>query len=249
MDTSDLKQILALVEANNPIPEKWAPRKWLAPMIDHTLLNEEASEEQLEKLCDEAAKYGFATVCVYPKHIPFCARKLRETKVKPIAVVGFPTGRETTKEKVAQTLDAIDKGAKEIDMVLAVHKLKHRSLRNTYLDIRKVVQAAKEIPVKVILETCLLDNEEKAMACALSKAAGAAFVKTSTGFSTGGATTDDIALMRRAVGEDMGVKASGGVRTLKDAVKMVLAGANRIGASAGVSIVGGSGPDEGNPLY
>lgn len=222
--------------------------KNLAPYIDHTLLNLEASEDQLRKLCAEAREYKFATVCVYPKHIPFCKKELAGSSVKPIAVVGFPTGRETTEQKVNETHDAIKKGALEIDMVINVAKLKERKLRTVYRDIRKVVLAARPLPVKVILETCLLDHEEKVIASALSRAANAAFVKTSTGFSTGGATQEDIALMRSVVGPKMGVKASGGVRTREAALQMISAGATRIGTSNGVAIVtgGSSGP---NPVY
>jgi deoxyribose-phosphate aldolase len=213
--------------------------KNLAPYIDHTLLNLEATDAQIEKLCAEAREFHFATVCVYPRHIPLSKKLLENSGVKPIAVVGFPTGRETTEQKVSETNDAIQKGALEIDMVMNVDFLKARKLRSVYRDIRAVVLAAKPIPVKVILETCLLDHEEKISACALAKAAGAAFVKTSTGFSKSGATVDDIALMRRTVGPKMGVKASGGVRTREAALAMIAAGATRIGTSSGVSIVSG----------
>jgi deoxyribose-phosphate aldolase len=212
---------------------------WLAPMIDHTLLRLDASSEEISKLCTEAKDCGFATVCVYSKFIPLCQRLLQGSKVKPIAVVGFPTGLEATSAKVVETQEAIGSGALEIDMVIQTEWLRARRLREVFSDIRAVVTAAKEIPVKVILETCLLTNEEKILGCGLVKAAGGAFVKTSTGFSGGGATAADIALMRNAVGSDIGVKASGGIRTLENALEMVAAGASRIGASAGLTIMGG----------
>ena len=222
--------------------------KNLAPYIDHTLLNLDATEEQLSKLCAEAREHKFATVCVYPKHIAFCKKELLGSGVKAIAVVGFPTGLEATAVKVEQTLAAIKAGAEEIDMVINVEKLQARKLRGVFLDIRKVLLAASPMPVKVILETCLLSQEEKIIACSLSRAANAAFVKTSTGFSKSGATVEDIALMRSVVGPKMGVKASGGVRTRDAAIAMIAAGATRIGTSNGVAIVtGGSSPA--NPVY
>lgn len=212
---------------------------WLASLIDHTLLKPDATDEQHKKLCEEAIQYKFATVCVYPSKLEFCAKILKGSQVKPIAVVGFPTGNTSASQKAHETKDAIQKGALEIDMVIAVDELKKKNYQAVLKDIEAVVNAAGKIPVKVILETCLLTLEEKIAACALTKAAGAAFVKTSTGFSTGGATTEDITLMRNMVGPNFGVKASGGVRNAKDALKMVLAGANRIGTSAGVEIVSG----------
>lgn len=229
-------------EKGAPIPK--SELKWLAAIIDHTLLKPEATDAQVRTLCEEAKQNGFATVCVYPKFLPLCRELLSGSEVKAIAVVGFPTGLATTKEKVKETENAVNSGAQEIDMVIHTEKLRDRKLRYVYKDIRKVVLAAGKVPVKVILETCLLGRDEKVLACALAKAAGAAFVKTSTGFSTGGATEEDIALMRGAVGLKTGVKASGGIRTLPDALKMVLAGADRIGASAGVSIVSGKTPQD-----
>ncbi len=222
--------------------------KSLAPFIDHTLLNLNATEEQFRKLCEEAREFHFATVCVYPKYIPLCKKLLEGSGVKPIAVVGFPTGMEATEEKVKQTRDAVADGALEIDMVINLEKLKARKLRSVFRDIREVVLAARPHPVKVILETCLLDHDEKVIACSLSAAAGAAFVKTSTGFSKGGATVEDITLMRRTVGPKMGVKASGGVRTREAALAMIEAGATRIGTSSGVAIVSG-GPSGANSVY
>ena len=209
----------------------------LASMIDHTLLNPGATHEDLVKLCDEARRYGFATVCVRSGNVGLCARLLKGCGVRPIAVVGFPSGTEATADKVRETREAISAGAAEIDMVLHVGRLKAKDYAYVEADIREVVQAASPRPVKVILETGALTRDEKVIACALAKAAGAAFVKTSTGFGPGGATAEDVALMREIVGDDIGVKASGGVRTAVDARRMVEAGANRLGASASVAIV------------
>ncbi|HET9754042.1 MAG TPA: deoxyribose-phosphate aldolase, partial [Myxococcales bacterium] len=212
----------------------------LAPYIDHTLLNLSATRDDLVKLCDEARKYGFATVCVNPSNVALCARLLEGCSTRPIAVVGFPLGAGTTAAKVFEAREAIRAGAAEIDMVINIGQLKARNYAYVDRDIREVVQAARPRPVKVILETGALTRDEKVIGCALAKAAGAAFVKTSTGFGPGGATAEDVALMRQVVGDDVGVKASGGVRTAHDAQKMVEAGANRLGASASVAIVTGA---------
>ncbi|HZX94913.1 MAG TPA: deoxyribose-phosphate aldolase [Myxococcales bacterium] len=211
----------------------------LAPYIDHTLLKPDATRDDLIKLCDEARKYGFATVCVNSSNVPLCARLLQGSSTRPIAVVGFPLGAATTSAKVFEAREAVRAGAAEIDMVINIGQLKARNYAYVQCDIREVVAAAKPRPVKVILETGALTRDEKVIGCALSKAAGAAFVKTSTGFGPGGATAEDVALMRQVVGDDVGVKASGGVRTTADAQKMVEAGANRLGASASVAIVTG----------
>jgi deoxyribose-phosphate aldolase len=211
--------------------------KDLAPYIDHTLLKADATRDELVKLCDEARKWGFATVCVNSSNIALAKRLLDGCPTRPIAVVGFPLGAATTGAKVFETREAVRAGAAEIDMVINIGALKSKDYRVVEDDIRQVVDAARPAPVKVILETGGLSRDEKVIGCALSKAAGAAFVKTSTGFGPGGATAEDIALMRAIVGGDMGVKASGGVRTTADAEKMVAAGANRIGASASVAIV------------
>lgn len=211
----------------------------LAGMIDHTLLVPDATREQLAKVCKEAVQYSFATVCVNSSNIPFVAQQLRGSTVKPIAVVGFPLGAATTESKVFESREAIRNGAEEIDMVINIGALKDKDYQLVYEDILKVVEASKPKKVKVIIETSKLSDEEKVIACTLSKAAHAAFVKTSTGFGGGGATAEDIALMRRVVGKDMEVKASGGVRTTEDALAMIKAGANRIGASASVEIVTG----------
>lgn len=219
----------------------------LAGLIDHTLLKPEATPAQVEALCAEAARYRFASVCVNPGFVPLCARLLAGTPVAVCTVIGFPLGATTTKTKVFEATQAAGNGARELDMVIAIGRLKAGELREVAEDIAAVVAAghAAGALVKVIIETSLLQDEEKVAACLLAARAGADFVKTSTGFAGGGATAADIALMRRVVGPEVGVKASGGVRTLADATAMVAAGADRIGASAGVQIVReaeGSGP-------
>ena len=215
------------------------PDNPLASMIDHTLLKPEATRDELETMCREAMQYSFATVCVNSANIPFVARMLKGSSVKPIAVVGFPLGAGTSAAKAFEAREAVRNGAAEIDMVINIGALKSRDLQLVMCDIAKVVEASRPHKVKVILETSKLDHDEKVIACALSKAAGAHFVKTSTGFGGGGATVDDIKLMRSVVGDDMEVKASGGVRTREDAEAMRAAGADRIGASASVAIVTG----------
>ncbi|MGD9107878.1 MAG: deoxyribose-phosphate aldolase [Gammaproteobacteria bacterium] len=209
-------------------------------MIDHTLLKPDATREQLKKVCDEAKKYHFATVCVNSSNIPFVSRELKGSSVKPIAVVGFPLGAASPQSKAFEAKEAIKNGAEEIDMVINIGALKSKDYVTVYRDILAVVEASKPHKVKVILETSNLDHDEKVIACALSKTAGAAFVKTSTGFGSGGATVEDIALMRKIVGSDMEVKASGGIRSTEDAKKMIEAGADRIGASASIAIVTGT---------
>ncbi len=210
----------------------------IAGLIDHTLLKPDATWEQIRYLCAEAIKYGFASVCINPMWVKACAELLAGHKPMVCTVIGFPLGANATATKVFETRQAIADGADEIDMVLAVGALKSGKKDHVFEDIRAVVEAAgPRVTVKVILETALLNDQEKVDACLLSKRAGAAFVKTSTGFSTGGATAADIALMRRTVGPGLGVKASGGVRNFDDLRLMVGAGATRIGASAGVKIV------------
>ena len=213
----------------------------LAAMIDHTLLKPDATPDQIAQLCFEARKHGFASVCVNPGWVPLCAQLLQGSPVKVCTVIGFPLGATAPEVKAFETQNAIDHGATEIDMVLNIGALKARDLDLVARDIRGVVQTAhaRGPIVKVILETALLTDEEKTIACLIAKEAGADFVKTSTGFSGGGATVQDIALMRRVVGPEMGVKASGGVRTFEDAESMIKAGATRIGASAGVKIIQG----------
>ena len=215
--------------------------KDLAGYIDHTLLKPDATRDELIKLCEEARRYSFATVCVNSSNVALAKRLLDGCITKPIAVVGFPLGAGLTSAKVFETREAVRAGAAEIDMVINIGALKSKDYALAEQDIRAVVDAARPAPVKVILETGALTRDEKVIGCALAKAAGAAFVKTSTGFGPGGATAEDIALMRSIVGNDMGVKASGGVRTTADAEKMVAAGASRIGASASVAIVTNAG--------
>lgn len=212
----------------------------IAALIDHTLLKQDATKNQIEKLCGEAKQHVFASVCVNPTWVSLSASLLKDSPVKVCTVIGFPLGASTSEVKAFETTDAIEKGADEIDMVLNVGALKDGDFDYVQKDIEAVVQAAigKAI-VKVILETCLLTNEQIAKASELSKLAGADFVKTSTGFSTGGATVEAVKLMRETVGPELGVKASGGVRSLADLEAMVEAGATRIGASSGVDIVNG----------
>lgn len=218
----------------------------LARMIDHTALKPDTTEAQIRKLCDEARRYCFASVCVNPCYVPLAVEELRGTPVAVCTVIGFPLGATQTATKVFEAELAIRDGATELDMVLNVGKLKSGAFEYAERDIRAVVEAAhreggagERIIVKVILETVLLTNEEKVIACVLAQNAGADFVKTSTGFSKGGATAADVALMRRVVGRGMGVKASGGVRSREDAESMIAHGATRIGASASVEIVKG----------
>lgn len=212
-------------------------KKTIASMIDHTLLKPEATPAQVERLCAEAAEYHFASVCVNPVYIPLAARLLKGTGVKVCCVVGFPLGAIAPEQKAAEAASCAAMGTEELDMVIHVGAAKAGDWALVQRDIEGVVKAAAGHTVKVIIETCLLTDEEKVKACEAAKAAGAHFVKTSTGFSTGGATTHDIALMRKTVGPEMGVKASGGIRDYETAMAMIEAGANRIGASAGIAIV------------
>ncbi|HAJ36878.1 MAG TPA: deoxyribose-phosphate aldolase [Chloroflexi bacterium] len=211
----------------------------LAALIDHTLLKPEAGEEQIRALTAEAIEFGFASVCVNPIWTPLCAELLAGTSVKTCTVVGFPLGATLPSIKVYEVEAVAALGADEVDMVLAVGRLRDGDYHLVYRDIAEVADAAHEhdLLLKVILETGLLTDEQKVAACVLAQAAGADFVKTATGFSGGGATVADIALMRRTVGPTMGVKAAGGVRTALDALKMVAAGATRIGTSSGVGIM------------
>ena len=215
----------------------------LAKMIDHTLLKPDATQQEIAQLCFEARKHGFASVCVNPTWVSLCAQLLQGSPVKVCTVIGFPLGATSSETKSFETETAIRQGATEIDMVINIGALKARDLETVARDIRGVVNAAHahNIIVKVIIETSLLTDEEKTIASLISKEAGADFVKTSTGFAGGGATVHDVELMRRAVGPQMGVKASGGVRTYEDAASMIKAGATRIGASAGVKIIQGPG--------
>ena len=211
----------------------------LARYIDHTLLKPDATEEQIRKLCAEAREYHFASVCVNPTWVSLCRELLAGSDVVVCTVVGFPLGATLPEVKVFETERSIEDGAREIDMVLNIGRLKSKQYVYVEEDIAGVVQAAhaRGATVKVIIEAALLTDEEKVEACVLAKAAGADYVKTSTGFGPGGATVEDVALMRKVVGRDMGVKAAGGIRSAETAKRMIEAGATRIGASAGVKIV------------
>jgi deoxyribose-phosphate aldolase len=215
----------------------------IASLIDHTILKPDTTEAEIEKLCREALEYGFASVCVNAYWVPKAAAMLKGSKVLVCTVVGFPLGATTTETKRAETLSALRCGAQEIDMVLNIGALRSGDSSRVKQDIAAVVEVAHAAGavVKVILETALLDDEQKALACTLAKLAGADFVKTSTGFSKHGATAHDVALMRLVVGPDMGIKAAGGIRTLEDLKRMAGAGATRIGASASVKIVEAAG--------
>ena len=207
-------------------------------LIDHTALKPNTNKESILKLITEAKTYDFASVCVNPCWVALAHQELKNTDIKVCTVIGFPLGANTTEVKVFETKDAIEKGAQEIDMVINIAMLKDKEYDYVENEIHQIVEAAKDKAiVKVIIETCLLTDEEKIKACELSQKAGADFVKTSTGFSTGGATVHDIALMRKTVGAEMGVKACGGVHTHEEALAMVEAGATRIGASAGVKLL------------
>lgn len=213
----------------------------LAKLIDHTILKAIATQEDVTKLCNEALEYEFASVCINPSFVPLAANLLKDSSVLVCTVIGFPLGSTSTAAKAFEAQEAVKNGALEVDMVINVGALKERREDVVFQDISAVVEAAKganpEAITKVIIETCYLTDEEKVLACQLAKKAGAHFVKTSTGFGSGGATAHDISLMRQTVGPEMGVKASGGIKNLEQVLEMVKAGASRIGASAGVDIV------------
>lgn len=221
--------------------------KGLARRIDHTLLKPEATPIEVTALCEEARRYSFASVCVNPCHVSLCSRLLNGTDVKVCTVIGFPLGANTTETKRFEAEQAINNGAQEVDMVINIGLLKSGNYGYVFNDVNQVVLAAKKhgAVCKVILETALLTDEEKIKACLICKEAGADFVKTSTGFSKGGATAGDVALMKYVVGSGVGVKASGGIRSREDADAMIASGADRIGASASVKILLG-GKSEGN---
>lgn len=213
----------------------------LAKYIDHTQLKPDTTKEKIQQIVDEAKEYEFASVCVNPYWVPFCYEHLKDTSVKVCTVIGFPLGATSTASKTFETKQAIKDGAAEVDMVINVGELKSNNDNIVQQDIEAVVNAAKgRALTKVIIETSLLTEDEKIRACNLAKAAGADYVKTSTGFSGGGASIEDIKLMRQTVGNEMGVKASGGVRDLESTKAMIEAGATRIGASAGIDIVNGN---------
>ena len=217
----------------------------MAKYIDHTYLKPEASVNEIRKICDEAKKYHCASVCVNPSYIQYVAQQLEGSGVTPCCVIAFPFGTSTPEAKAFEASDAASKGAREIDMVINVGAIKSGDWLLVKRDIEGVVNAVKgRAKVKVIIEACLLTDEEKVKACTVAKLAGAAFVKTSTGYSTGGATVEDVRLMRETVGPEMGVKASGGVRPYDDAIAMLKAGANRLGCSSTMKIVSGVKEDE-----
>ncbi len=224
------------------------PDKNLAGKIDHTLLKPDATPDEIRKLCDEAAKFKFASVCINPCYVSLCSNLLKGTGVKVCTVIGFPLGSNTTEVKRFEAEQAIQNGAEEIDMVMNVGQHKQGNYDYVFNDINQVVLTAKKnrLICKVILETALLTDEEKIRACLICKKAGADFVKTSTGFSKGGATVGDIALMKYVVGSTIGVKASGGIRSKEDAQAMIASGADRIGASASVKIVSGEKSEKGS---
>ena len=209
----------------------------IASYIDHTVLAASAQEEKIAKLCEEAKQWHFASVCVNTCWTAYCAEKLKDTGVNVCVVVGFPLGAMCTKAKAYEAKCAVEDGATEVDMVINIGWLKDNKDDLVEADIRAVKQACGDKHLKVIIETCLLTEEEKVRACQLAVKAGADFVKTSTGFSTAGAKAEDVALMRKTVGPNVGVKAAGGIRTYEDAKKMIDAGANRLGCSAGIAIV------------
>lgn len=212
-------------------------KKELAKYIDHTLLKPNANIKDIEKLCDEANNCNFASVCINPHYVKYCAEKLKDSTVKVCTVIGFPLGANTTKIKKTEVIQAIKDGADELDMVINIGSLKSSDYENVFQDIKSVVEVAEGKCVKVIIETCLLTESEKIKACELSKKAGANFVKTSTGFSSGGAKTENVKLMKKVVGKKMKVKASGGIHSYEEAIAMIEAGASRLGASASVKIV------------
>lgn len=227
------------MEMNKQTKQTSGELQSLAAMIDHTLLKADASAAQITQLCHEAVQYHFASVCVNTCYVPLVTKLLQGSGVKACCVVGFPLGAMATHSKAGEAREAVACGAREVDMVVNVGAIKSDNWEYVRNDISEVVRAATEggAIVKVIIETCLLTDEEKVKACQIAKAAGASFVKTSTGFSTGGAKVEDVALMRKTVGPEMGVKASGGIGTYADAMKMIRAGANRIGTSHGIEIV------------
>lgn len=212
-------------------------REELASYIDHTLLKPEASREQIRAVCEEAKQYHFASVCVNPCWVPLIAEELKGSGVSVCCVIGFPLGASLSSVKAFEAREAVAAGAQEIDMVINIGAVKSGGWELVREDIAAVNAAKGTAKLKVIIETCLLTDEEKVRVCQIAKEAGADFVKTSTGFSTGGATVHDVELMRKTVGPEMGVKASGGIRTLADALAMIEAGASRLGASAGVKII------------
>jgi deoxyribose-phosphate aldolase len=225
---------------NNNLEPTVLRREDLASLIDHTLLRQDAGESDISRLCAEAKAHGFATVCIRPNWVSLGRKLLDGSTVKTITVIGFPSGSTSTSEKLREAEEALRNGAQELDFVINRQLLKTRQIPQLFQEVQLLVAASKAVPMKAILETSELSDEEKIIAAALCAAAGCAFVKTSTGFSKSGATVDDIRLLRSVVGPKLGVKASGGVRTYEDAVRMIEAGATRLGTSNGLQIVGRS---------
>jgi len=209
----------------------------IAKYIDHTFLQKNATKEEVEKVCDEAIKYNFKALCVFPEFLPIVVNKFKNKKTLPITVVDFPIGNKSPLDKAKEAQKAIDLGAKELDLVMDVLALKDRNYKKVFEGIKAVVDLSKDIPVKVIIETCYLNPLEIASACTIAKLANAKFVKTSTGFAKGGARVEDVFLMKNTVGDNMQVKASGGIKTLKEALLFVEAGASRIGTSSSLQIL------------
>lgn len=241
----DIRDLLAQAEAYQrelppPPPMITVPAgPAIASWIDHTLLKPDATAEQIKALCVEAREHRFATVCINPSYVPLAAGLLQSTQVGVCSVVSFPLGAHLPTHKAAETRLVIEAGATEIDMVMNIGAMKGGAYELVYEDVKAVAETCHQrgVKLKVILEMCYLNQREKIIGCLISQQAGADFVKTSTGFGAGGATVEDVALMRRVVGMEMGVKAAGGIRTFKDALAMISAGANRLGASAGISIL------------
>ena len=235
----------AVTQAVGPVPDNLAvpsvlrTSENLAGRIDHTLLKADATAEAIERLCAEAAEHRFASVCVNTRWVPLAAERLAGSDVMVCTVVGFPLGATTRRAKAQEARITVAEGAQEVDMVIDIGGLLSGDLAGVYEDMLGVVDAARPVPVKVILETCLLDDDQKAIACVIALRTGAAYVKTSTGFGWGGATAADITLMRAMVGDRLGVKASGAIRSRQDAETMLAAGADRVGASSSVAIVQG----------
>ncbi len=218
----------------------------LIEMIDYTLLNPIATKEHIQIFCQETITHGFKTVFVNPYYVSFANQLLKDHNIKVGVPIGFSLGGATTKVKVAETVDAIDNGAREIDMLINLGALKSKEYNVVKYDITEVVKASQGLVTKVIIETALLTQEEKKIACSLIREAGADFVKTATGFNGGGATVEDVELLRSVVGKDFGVKAAGGIRTYDDAIKIVKAGANRIGTSNAIAIITGKASSDSN---
>jgi len=229
------------IEKEKKLSELKLSSQDLAGMIDHTLLKPDATISEINQLCEEAIQYNFASVCINPSYVDTCFNLIKSSNVKVCTVIGFPLGATTTQTKFLEAEEAIKNGAEELDMVINVGKLKDRDYDFVFNDIKSIADLSKRhlCTSKVILETCLLTDEEKVVACLLAKEAGLNFVKTSTGFSKNGATVHDVSLMKFVVGDKLQVKASGGIRSYEDAIAMINAGATRLGASAGVKIIAG----------